>query len=76
MKLDKDFFKNITFKFSVDISSEPKRNMYLIYPKSYWLNDIMFKWTEQEIDNADNGYIGTKYGTDCYVTRLLKATSK
>ncbi len=43
-----------------------------IYNKSEWLNLLKGMWTEEEIDNADkNGFIGTKYGVDCYVTSMV-----
>ncbi len=52
-------------------------NLFLVFNKQEWLNypDIFFKWTEEEIDNADEkGYIGTKCGVDCYLARKLKTT--
>jgi len=51
--------------------------MFLSFSKAIWKIDILFNWTEQEIENADEyGYIGTKYGIDCYINKLLKVTSK
>ena len=50
--------------------------MYLIYNKEEWLIGLgsIFKWTEQEIDNADEkGLIGRKFGVDCYLSRNLLA---
>lgn len=76
MKIDKDFLKNIKFNSHVDISDERKAYNPIIFNKSYWMNDTLFKWTEEEIDNADNGYIGTKYGIDCYITNPLQAVNK
>lgn len=37
--------------------------------RDFWLSDQFFKFTREEIDNADttSGYIGTKAGIKCYI---------
>lgn len=50
-------------------------NLYLIFNKQGWLMNPLIKWTEEEIDNADEkGFIGTKCGVDCYLARKVKTT--
>lgn len=52
-----------------------EENYWLLFNKQQWLMDSIFNWTEEELDNADEkGYIGTKFGTDCYLARRLKVT--
>lgn len=47
-------------------------NHILVYNRHEWLNSGWF--TAEEIDNADeNGLIGQKFGTDCYVSKWLIA---
>lgn len=51
--------------------------MYLIYNRQEWLTGFgsIFKWTEQELDNAnENGLIGRKCGIDCYLSKNLTTT--
>ena len=53
-----------------------KQNLYLIYPKRWWLVDPIFKWSEEDINNADEkGFIGSKNGVDCYLTKNLSTIS-
>ncbi len=57
------------------IISQRSCNFFIIFNKSEWLLDKDFKWSEEEIDNANEiGLIGTKYGIDCYVTRPVEVT--
>ena len=45
---------------------------FLIHNKTEWLHHPLIKWTEEEIDAADDlDYIGKKFGIDCYVSRKL-----
>jgi len=47
-------------------------NKFLVYGKNYWKTDIVFKWSEAEINAPDaQGFIGTKWGIDCYLTQKL-----
>lgn len=49
-----------------------KENLYLVYNKAEWLQNTIFNWSEQEIYNAnEKGYIGTRYGVDCYVCKSI-----
>lgn len=44
--------------------------LFLVYSKTYWISEPIFKWSEKEIDNADDkGLIGTKFGIDCYLSK-------
>lgn len=46
------------------------------YTKEEWLNDTVFNFTEEEINNPDeNGKIGSKHGFDCYVHERLWAVA-
>ena len=46
--------------------------MFLVHNKISWLHHPFIKWTEAEIDGADErGFIGTKHGIDCYLTGRL-----
>lgn len=47
--------------------------LYLVFNRSEWLSDALFKWTAEEIDSADKetGLIGRKHGVDCYLARPL-----
>lgn len=42
--------------------------------RAFWLSDQFFKFSKEEIDNADttSGYIGTKAGIKCYIRKPLK----
>lgn len=52
-------------------------NKCLVYNKREWQSDPVFNWTDEEIDNADEkGFIGTKYGVDCYVTRFIESIKR
>jgi len=47
-------------------------NKFLVYGKNYWKTDNVFKWSEAEINAPDaKGFIGTKWGIDCYLTQKL-----
>lgn len=47
-------------------------NYYLFLNRWEWLENPLIKWTEEEIDGADErGFIGNKYGIDCYLSRPL-----
>jgi len=47
-------------------------NKFLVYGKNYWKKDIVFNWSETEINEADaKGFIGSKWGIDCYITQKL-----
>ena len=49
---------------------------WLVFNKQEWLYNPLFKWTEEELDNAnDKGFIGTKDGVDCYLARKVEAIS-
>jgi hypothetical protein len=51
---------------------ERLENLYLVFNKQEWMRNIIFDWTEEEIDNADErGLIGTKHGVDCYLARHI-----
>ena len=46
---------------------------FLVFNKQEWLNAPYFRWTEEELENADEkGFIGTKYEVDCYLSRPIK----
>lgn len=54
-----------------------KENLYLVYNKAEWLQNTIFNWSEQEIYNAnEKGYIGTRYGVDCYVCKSIPTNIK
>jgi hypothetical protein len=39
--------------------------------KKEWLEDTIFNFTEEEINNPDaDGKIGSKYGADCYIHEM------
>ena len=51
-------------------------NFFLVFNKQEWLMNPIIKWTEEEIDNADEkGFIGTKGDVDCYLARKLNSLS-
>ena len=51
-------------------------NLILVYNKHDWLVHSIIKWTEEEIDNADErGFIGTVFGVDCYVSKSLNTNN-
>jgi len=54
---------------------EIKHGPYIIKTKSQWLMQSMIPITEEEIDNAVNGYIGNKMGINCYITKLIETRS-
>lgn len=50
--------------------------LFVIHPKELWKIEPIFKWTIEEIENADDkGLIGRKYGIDCYISRHLPTTT-
>lgn len=43
---------------------------FIAKSREFWLSDQFFKFTREEIDNADqSGYIGTKAGIRCYIKK-------
>lgn len=46
--------------------------LFLVFNKHEWL---VIQWfSQEEIDNADGkGFIGSKYGVDCYLTKPIES---
>lgn len=50
---------------------------FLVFNKQEWLMSPLIKFTEEEIDNADEkGFIATRGGVDCYLARKLETICK
>lgn len=44
----------------------------VVLTKYQWLHNRIFNWTQEEIDKADDkGFIGHKFGFDCYLVRFI-----
>lgn len=56
--------------------------LFLVFNKKWWQLErehkvLGYNWTDEELDNADEkGFIGSKFGVDCYLTRPLSAIIK
>lgn len=47
-------------------------NHVVVLNKIEWEHDFIFKWSKREIREADEqGFIGRKFGIDCYLARPL-----
>lgn len=47
---------------------------FLVFNRQEWLMNPLIKFTEEELDNADDvGFIATKGGVDCYLARKVEA---
>lgn len=50
---------------------------FLVFNKQEWLMSPLIKFTEEEIDNADEkGFIASRGGVDCYLAKKLDTVCK
>lgn len=69
--------KNIAEEFQKIYNNMPNHmledKLKLFHTKQMWQKiRHLYDWTDEELDNAVDGYIGIKYGIKCYLTILIK----